>query len=105
MRSTWSRGAGLVAALALIGCGGGGGDKPTGTTAGFTVSLSSSSLTVPVGTDGSITATIGRTGSFAGTVTLTVENLPAGVTASFSPAVITTGVTTTVLNVSVANTV
>ncbi|MCC6318257.1 MAG: hypothetical protein IT361_11255 [Gemmatimonadaceae bacterium] len=94
----------FLAAL-LVACGGDGTTTPTPTPAGFTVSLSSTTLSVEQGASGSITATIGRTGSFAGTVNLAVSGLPTGVTATFNPSAIAVGTTSTTLAVGVAATV
>lgn len=93
----------LLLAFALAACGGGdGGTTPTPIPAGFTVALSSTTLSVEQGGNGSVTATIARTGSFAGTVNLSVEALPTGITASFNPAAITAGTTQTTLTVTAA---
>lgn len=100
-----------LTALSLLviatACGGGenGGTNPPVTVGGFTVSLSSTTLSVQQGASGSVTATISRTGSFTGTVNLSTENVPAGITAAFNPAAITTSTTSTTLTVDVAATV
>ncbi|MBK8249972.1 MAG: hypothetical protein IPK85_21655 [Gemmatimonadetes bacterium] len=93
----------LVLAMATA-CGGGddGGTNPPVNVGGFTVSLSSTTLSVQQGASGSITATIARTGTFSGTVNLSTENVPAGITASFSPSAVATGTTSTTLDVAVA---
>lgn len=89
----------------LAACGGGGDGGTPPVTPGFTVSLSSTSLSVEQGGMGTVTATIARTGTFAGTVNLTTESVPTGITASFSPAAITSGTTSTTLTVTAATTV
>lgn len=96
----------ILSVLAACGGGDGGGTtNPPPTPAGFTVSLSSTTLSVEQGASGSITATIGRTGSFSGTVNLSTESVPTGITATFNPAAITSGTTSTTLSVAVAATV
>ncbi|MEP7380528.1 MAG: hypothetical protein ABI910_02515 [Gemmatimonadota bacterium] len=95
-----------VLVLVMTACGGGdGGTTPTPIPQGFTVALSASTLSVEQGAAGSVTATIGRTGSFSGTVTLAVENVPAGMTATFSPTAITSNTTSTTLAVTAATSV
>ncbi|MEO7963629.1 MAG: hypothetical protein ABIT38_06930, partial [Gemmatimonadaceae bacterium] len=90
----------ILFAAALAACGGGDSTKPTPIPPGFTVSLSAATLSVQQGANGTITATIGRTGSFTGTVNLSAEGLPAGVTATFDPAAITSTTTSTTLTVT-----
>jgi hypothetical protein len=67
----------------------------------FAVAVTPSSVTVNPGNTASYTVNVTKLGSFAGTVTLTAEGLPAGATATFTPnpadtssslAVTTTGV-------------
>jgi hypothetical protein len=96
----------LVAAL-VIACGGGGdgGTNPPPPNPNFSISLSSTTLTIEAGGTGTVTATIARTGGFAGTVNLTVENVPPGITPTFAPAAITSTTTQTTLTVVVAGTV
>lgn len=71
--------------------------------ASITLALASSSLSVTQGSSGSVAATITRT-NFPGTVTLTVDGLPSGVTAAFDPATLGEGATTTTLTLTVAST-
>ncbi|MFN8574288.1 MAG: hypothetical protein U0132_19715 [Gemmatimonadaceae bacterium] len=99
----WSRSMRVLFLASLAACGGGGdGGTTNPTPAGFTVSLSSTTLSVEQGSSGSVTATIGRTGTFTGTVNLSTEGVPTGLTASFSPTAITSGTTSTTLTVAVA---
>ena len=98
-----------LASLALLiivaSCGGGddgGTTNPPPIPQGFTVALSAGTLSVVQGASGSVTATIGRTGNFAGTVNLTVEGAPAGMTAAFAPSAITSTTTSTTLTVTSA---
>jgi len=55
----------------------------------FSLSESSSSLTVTAGNCGSDTITVTPINSFSGTVSFSTSGLPAGATASFSPATVT----------------
>ena len=74
--------------MSLMGCGGngsptdgdGGGDDPS-----ISISLAGTSLSVQQGENGSFTVSLTRNGGYDGTVTLTLENAPSGVTAAFSP--------------------
>jgi hypothetical protein len=54
--------------------------------ADFALSLSPDEQTVPAGTNTTITVTITGTNNFDGNVTLSVDDLPSGITADFSPA-------------------
>jgi hypothetical protein len=96
----------VSALLAVSGCGGGSGDgvaQPVVVPKGFSVSLSAGTASINAGANASLTASIARTGSFDGTVNLTAENLPAGVTVTFSPASITTATTSSTVSVVVAS--
>ena len=100
----------LVGAVLLAACGGsdgggGGTVTPPPSVGGFTIALSQSTLSVQQGQSGSVTASITRTGSFTGTVDLSTENVPAGITATFSPASVTSTTTATTLSVTVGATV
>jgi endoglucanase len=61
-------------------------------TAGFTLSVSPTSLMIAQGSSGTATITVVDTGCFTGTVTFTTSTLPSGVTASFSGNVLTVSV-------------
>ena len=93
-------------AKALAACGGGGDSgtnpNPPGPTAGFSVALSSSTVAVEQGASGTVTASITRTGNFAGSVTLSAENVPAGLVATFNPNVVTAATTSVSLAVQAA---
>jgi subtilase family serine protease len=56
----------------------------------FTLSASQTTLSIKQGSSGTSTITVGPQNGFNGSVSLTVSALPAGVTASFSPASTTT---------------
>lgn len=83
--------------VALAACGGGGDSgttpNPPATQGSFTITLSSSTLSIEQGATGSVTATLARTGSFTGSVALAAENVPAGLTVTFNPNVAASGTT------------
>jgi subtilase family serine protease len=56
---------------------------------GFSVGVSPSSTTVAPGAPASFTVSVGSTGGYAGTVSLSVTGLPQGASASFSPSSVT----------------
>ena len=104
--TTLARVAALSAFVALAACGGGGSDGPTeqpgGQTpppppppppppAGFTLALSTDKALVIQGHTATLTATVTRHGDFDGAVTVTLKDLPDGVTAA--PVVIGRGAT------------
>ena len=64
------------------------------------ISLSATSISVQQGATGTSTVTLARSGGFTGAANLTVTGLPAGVTASFSPASVTGTTSTLTLNVA-----
>ncbi len=97
----------MLAAVVGVGaaCGGGGsnnGGTPTQPTTPGTLALSvpSPALSMSVGGSGSVGVSITRGGSFAGTVSLSVSGLPAGVTASFAPASLDASTTSSTLTVN-----
>jgi hypothetical protein len=61
------------------------------TSADFTIAATPSSDSVTQGSSASYTVSVAAVGSFNGTVNLAVSGLPAGATAAFSPASLTTG--------------
>jgi uncharacterized membrane protein len=67
---------------------------------GYTVAFTTNAATIAAGGSGSLTANITRTGGFAGTVNFAVSGLPAGVTATPTPAAVTGN--STQLNITVA---
>lgn len=69
----------------------------------FSISSTPSSQTVPPGNSTTYTTTVGALNGFTGTVNLSVNGLPAGATASFSPASVSTSGNST-LTVSTATT-
>ena len=101
----WTKFAVLVAATAATACGGGGSDdtgtNPTPTPA-IGISVSPTSLSLVQGANGSVTATVSRSGGFAGSIDLTVENAPTGVTSSLSPASVASGSTSSTITITAA---
>ena len=77
----------------------------TSNTADFSLSMSPSVQSITAGNSASFTATIAPTNGFTGSVTLGASSLPTGVTASFSPASITTSGTSTLTFTSTKSTV
>lgn len=78
--------------VSIAGCGGGSGtgnsiQPPPPVSPGFTLAVSNVNLSVSQGTSQTLQITVTAQGSFAGSVTVTLDGLPAGVT--FSPSVIT----------------
>jgi glucuronoarabinoxylan endo-1,4-beta-xylanase len=73
----------------------------SGSSSGFTLSPSASSLTVKQGASGSDTITVADTGGFTGSVAFTTSTLPSGVTAVFSP---TSSATSSVLTLTASST-
>ncbi len=66
-------------------------------TGGFTLTASAATLSVQAGATGTSSLTVARTGAFAGGITFTTAEAPAGVTASYAPnPATTTPVTVTV---------
>lgn len=98
---------GMFPALGLLvslACGGGGGASPAPVvppTPSFSLAAAPSNLSLAQGGSGSSTLTVAPKDGFTGTVTLSVANLPTGITASFNP-VSTTTSTSVALTVSAA---
>ncbi len=93
-----------IAALAIAAfaaCGGSDGD-PTVPQGDFTFAIAPTALTLQQGQSGQVTATLTRTGGFAGAITGTVEGVPAGVT--LTPLAIAAGSTSAQVTVSAAAT-
>lgn len=61
----------------------------------FTMSISPSSRSVAPGVSTTYAVTVGATGGFAGTVSLGINGLPSGATASFNPSAVATAGTST----------
>ncbi|MHB1328275.1 MAG: COG1470 family protein [Gemmatimonadales bacterium] len=67
----------------------------------YELTVTGSPLSIPQGGNGQVTVNLPRTAGFAGTVVLTVEGAPAGLTTSFNPAT-TTGTTSTLTMIATA---
>jgi hypothetical protein len=91
-----------LALLAAIGCGDDGGSEPEGS---ISVSASPPSLTLSQGGTGTVTVTLTRGGGFEEAVTVSVEGVPSGVTASVSPGSLTGETTQATVTVTVGNSV
>jgi alpha-tubulin suppressor-like RCC1 family protein len=91
--------------MLVVACGSDGGTTNTPVTPTvpetITVAVSPASLGLTVGQSGTTTVTVSRGGGFAGAVALSAEGMPAGVTASFAPASVPSGSTTSTLTVDV----
>jgi hypothetical protein len=105
-----------VSCLAFIvasACGGGGGDGGDGGTGpggnnggtpGYTLTASSTAVTVARGASVNITVTVTRTGGFAGPVSLQPTGQPAGVTAIPAPVSVPSGQTTSTVTFTAGTT-
>lgn len=91
---------GLVSILGVAACSGG--DGPVVIPPGFTAALSASTVSITVGSSATLTATIARTGTGGGAVSLSAEGLPAGLTVAFDPAVVSATTTSASITVSAA---
>ena len=83
-----------VLGLSVAACSGGGDDPvtpppPPPPAQSIGVQLSAASGTVARGASGNTTVTLSRVGNYTGSVSITAENLPAGVTASITPTPLT----------------
>ncbi|GAA3317626.1 COG1470 family protein [Arthrobacter ramosus] len=79
----------LTSGVVLAASSNGNGNQST--PKGITLQLAPSSRSVTQGTSASYNVVVQPTGGFAGNVSLTISGLPAGATASFSPAVVAAG--------------
>lgn len=93
----------LVLAAALL-AGACSDDDPTGTNQSVGVSLNQTTATISRGGTVIIPVTVSRSGGYTGAVALTAENLPTGVTATFTPTSVASGSTTSSLSLSANNT-
>ena len=90
----------LVLAAALLAGACSDDDDPTGPAQSVGVSLGQTSATLSRGGTVIIPVTVSRAGGFAGGVTLAAENLPTGVTATFTPTTVASGSTTSSLSLT-----
>jgi hypothetical protein len=77
--------------------------QPPTQTSSISVTAASPTLSVAQGAAATSAITVGRVG-FSGDVVLTAENLPNGVTATFTPATLTTGATASSLSLAASGT-
>ena len=76
-----------LSAFSLLAACSGGGDAttPPPASAGITLSASTTAGTIARGASATTSLTLGRTGSFVGSVSLTAEGAPSGVSIQFAP--------------------
>ena len=98
--------AALFASAFVVGCQDSGSNVVTPPpNPSITVTLGASSLSLAQGTNGTVAVAVARNDGYAGSVDLTVEGAPTGVTTTFTPSTIPAGSTTSSLAVAVAPTV
>ncbi len=94
-----------LAALTVAACGGGGGDDGTQLlTPSITVAASPSAVTVQQGGTGTIAITSTRA-NLSGSIAVSVDGLPSGVSATSTPAQLDASTTSATINVAVASSV
>ena len=95
----------LSAALLIAACAGAGDDSEdpvAPSTGAVAVSVATPTLAVKVGSSAQSTVTLTRGGGFTGTTFLDSRLVPSGVTVTFTPPQLNTGVTTAAVTVAVA---
>ena len=97
---SWKKLAILVAATAAAACGGGDDDTGTNPTPAIGISISPTTLSLAQGANNTVTATVSRSGGFAGNIDLSIENLPTGATATFSPTSVASAATTSTVTIT-----
>ena len=90
----------MIAATTLVACSGG--DDGTEPTPEINIALSSPTLSIVQGGNGTVTVTLTRSGGFTGDITIAVEGLPANVTAA--PLTVASTATSGVLTLTAAAT-
>jgi hypothetical protein len=97
----------FAAATAAASCGSSGDSTGTGPTPTLAIglSLTPTTLSLVQGANGAVTATLSRSGGFAGNIDLTVEGAPTGVSASLSPSSVTSAFTTSTITITAASAV
>lgn len=95
----------VLAASVLVwtACSGSKGTQPPPTTSSISVSNGSPTLSVAQSASGTAAITVGRV-SYTGDVALTAEGLPTGITATFTPATLGSGVTASSLSLAASGT-
>lgn len=99
-----TRAASLLAAMTVAGCAGGSdGPQSPSQTGSFSLSVTATTPgSISQGGSGTATVTVTRTGGFTGSVSLTIEGAPAGVTATPTPGSLGSGSTTSNVSIGVA---
>lgn len=95
---------GLSAVALLAACSGGDSGTDPVTNPGITLSASASSGTVARGASGTTSLTLTRVDGFAGSVALSAEGVPSGVTVSFAPQSLTGTTLSSVATITVGTT-
>jgi hypothetical protein len=88
----------LTAVLATTACGDD--NDPVNPLPGISITLAQPSAAVLPGSSIAVPITLSRTGGFTGSMTLTAENVPAGITASFEPSTLASDATTSTLTLT-----
>lgn len=91
-------------ALLCVGCGSGDGG-PTGPAPTISIALSSATLSITQGQNGTVTVTLSRSNGYEGLVSLALDGAPQGVAASFSQAAVPAGSSSSTLTLHVTATV
>jgi hypothetical protein len=94
----------LVALIAMGGCVDGVDGPDGGTTGSIALSVSNAKAPIAVGMPAVSAVTITRTGGYTGTVILSADSLPTGVTVSFDPAALAGVATTSIMTITAATT-
>ncbi|MBX3147836.1 MAG: hypothetical protein KF785_13800 [Gemmatimonadales bacterium] len=104
--SQLNRAAGQLALVVLAACSSGDdtGTNPPGPNPAIALSLSGTSATVTAGSTHEVTATLARSGGYSGTVTFSVDGVPAGVSGTLSTPSTSGTTTTATVTIGVAGT-
>jgi hypothetical protein len=86
-----------IVAATLVACSGG-----TDPSSSIHIALSSGTLTIAQGSNGTVDVTLTRSAGFTGGVALSVEGLPTGVVGTFNPSIVTTDASVLTLTVGAA---
>lgn len=92
-----------LAAAALLGCSGGGGDSTAPPSGSLVISLGAPALSIAAGSTGTVTASVTRAGGFSDAVTVSVTGLPAGVTVSSNTQTTVGTITTATITLTVVS--
>jgi hypothetical protein len=92
----------LAVGLLVAGCRRETATEPTTTALGISVTATTTNLSLAVGGSASVLITVIRDDTVSGAVELTADNLPTGITASFSPSTVPQGQTASTLTLTAA---